>query len=219
MSVLDVDLFVPPQLEDVRHPKFPLVRKGYDPYDVLDYVAQVADRIEDLERELHRMRQENESTRDSRESAKEAAYDELADRMAELLRTAEQQADRTRTEAAEEATKRLEEAASRAEDIVREAQGGADEMRARADAILQTAREETDRILGGLADRRDGMVEELREAKTRLADVIELLDEAVSTAERQSERAQLAVAGDGTTEPDVDPEVGDIFVEGEEPAS
>jgi cell division septum initiation protein DivIVA len=191
---IDIDLFAPREVDDIRHPRFSLVRKGYDPYDVLEYVSQVADRVEALERELEVAREERDATRRFRESAKEAAYGELADRMAEVLRTAEHEADRIRREAAAESRQKLADAEQRAEDIERDAASGAERMRAEAGEVLRRAKEEADRVLGGLRERREEIISDLHATRTRLMAVVEQLDLTTAIAEAQSPSTEVAGA-------------------------
>ena len=227
MSVADVDLFAPHEVEDVRHPRFSLVRKGYDPYEVLEYVAQVSERVEALERELHQAREERNATRRHRESAREAAYNDLADRMADLLRTAEQEAEKIRAEAADEAKQRLADAYQRAEQVEREAQNEAGRMRYEAQEATRQAREETERVLGGLASRRDIVISELRALRTGLTDVVDRLqavttEAAEAAAVNVSSEAPTSSSGDQGVQPNaevsgpprepaLDPQIGDLL--------
>jgi DivIVA domain-containing protein len=227
VSVADVDLFAPHEVEDIRHPRFSLVRKGYDPYEVLEYVAQVSERVEALERELHQAREERNATRRHRESAREAAYNDLADRMADLLRTAEQEAEKIRAEAADEAKQRLADAYQRAEQVEREAQNEAGRMRYEAQEAARQAREETERVLGGLAARRDTLILDLRALRTGLADVVDRLQAVTAEA---AEAAAVNVSSETATtssvphivipdsdvpgptgEPELDPQIGDLL--------
>jgi DivIVA domain-containing protein len=225
VSVADVDLFAPQEVEDIRHPRFSLVRKGYDPYEVLEYVAQVSERVEALERELHQAREERNATRRQRESAREAAYNDLADRMADLLRTAEQEAEKIRAEAADEAKQRLADAYQRAEQVEREAQKAAGRTRYEAQEAARQAREETERVLGGLASRRDTMISELRALQTGLADVVDRLQAVTTEADQAaavSSEAPALSSVDQVVRPDsdvpsppgeptLDPQIGDLL--------
>src|SRR5437867_2118110 len=122
MSTVDVDqLFGTPQEEDERHPEFGKVLLGFDPRHVEEFVEQAAERIEVLERQLRDTRSHLEAANRRAASAREEAYGEVAGRMAELLRAADQHAERIRAEADEACRRVLAEAGQQGEMIKREA--------------------------------------------------------------------------------------------------
>ena len=92
MSVGDRNMFPRPGPEQIRNRQFVWVRKGYDPEQVKDFLAQIADHIESLEAELRTAREEAERSSERQTSARDEAY-EVAKRMADMLEVADQHSD------------------------------------------------------------------------------------------------------------------------------
>ena len=106
----DIDLLGPPQADDLYNPEFAVVLRGYDPEEVRAYVQNVATHIEAIQRQLSEARDQIEAGRRQYMAAKEAAYKQLATQLADLLHTADLEAERLKREGAEEAARTTSEA-------------------------------------------------------------------------------------------------------------
>jgi cell division septum initiation protein DivIVA len=182
MSTADLDIFGPPDATD-PHPRFNTVLRGFDPEQVRDHVAQLLARIEDLERELGEAEASRDAARRRYATAREDAYSQVAGQVADLLRAADQQAEKLRREAGEEAARRIAEAKQLAEQIQREAEDEAERLRRDGEDTLNRAREETERVLGGLTSRRDAVLGDIRATRDHLREVLEQLDGTVTLPE------------------------------------
>jgi cell division septum initiation protein DivIVA len=176
-AVSDFDLLVPPGSGRMREREFDRVRSGYDPDQVHEYLGHVDTLIESLEKDLREARAQYDAVRHRLASARQEAYDELAGRMAEVLRTADQEAEKARSDAEQEAKWRVAEARTEAERLRREANDDLERIQQEGEHVLRTVREEVDSILGDLADRRNAMLRELREMQEHLKSILEQLAE------------------------------------------
>ena len=177
------------EVQDLLHPQFTRVLKGYDAEEVEAYVRRIVDRIQMLEEELRRAKEERDAATRRYASVKDEAYRQVAGRMARVLRAAEELSDTLRREAEEEADRRLAEATERAQGLLHEAELEAHRVRqdAELDArrlrqegeeSLRQAREEADRILGTLEARRATLLAELSGIRDRVLAVLDELDAA-----------------------------------------
>lgn len=172
MALRDIDVFSIPEAEDVLSPQFDRVLKGFDPEQVADYVATATGRIEELERRVEELSGERETARHAIQAAREEAYRAVAERMADVLSTADADAERVRHEARDMAKRHVADARAHAEQILREAETDAAKLRTQGEDAMRVAQAETERILGGLARRRDALLDELRDIEGRLGDVM-----------------------------------------------
>jgi cell division septum initiation protein DivIVA len=182
MSTADLDIFGPPEAAD-PHPRFNTVLRGFDPDQVRDHVGQLLARIEELERALSEAQTGRDAARRRYASAKEEAYAQVAGQVADLLRAADQQAEKLRREADEEATRRVTEARQLAEQLQREAEDETDRLRREGEATLERARQETERIIGGLSSRREAVITEIRSTRDHLRVILQQLDGTISLHE------------------------------------
>jgi cell division septum initiation protein DivIVA len=182
MSTADVELFGPPEEVDTEQPRFTTVLRGYDPEQVKSFVLHLASRIEGLERDVEEARSQRDAARRRYSMARDDAYGQLANRMADLLRTADQQADKIRREADDTSKRMVEEARKLATQIVREAEGEAERLRAQGQDALRQAVEQRHQVLGGLVESRDGMLADLGAARDHLSGIITQLETAMTVA-------------------------------------
>src|SRR5437879_5701489 len=98
MTMAEVGVFGTPP-DDEFHPEFAKVLLGFDPRHVEEYVSQAAERIVHLEQELRETREKLEATRRRASNARDAVYHEIAGRMAEVMRSADEQSEKLRQEA------------------------------------------------------------------------------------------------------------------------
>ena len=120
-------------------------------------------------------------------------YERLSKRLATLLATADQEAERILEEARADAARMLDEARSDADRIRVDAQARAEEARQQGNELLERAKQEADRVLLGLSERRETLVQHLQDMQTRLVGVAKELevaieDPVVSPAGRADER-------------------------------
>jgi cell division septum initiation protein DivIVA len=187
MSTADLDLFGPPEGQTDPYPRFNTVLRGFDPDQVRDYVAQLLTRIDEMETELREAEVDRDAARRRYAAARQDAYAQVAGQLADLLRAADQQADKLRREAGEEAARRVTEARQLADQIQREAEDEADRLRGEGEEALRQARAETERILGGLTSRREALLAELQSTRDHLGTVLHQLDGAIATDEEPPE--------------------------------
>lgn len=218
MSDTELDLPVVTSAEQIRRREFASVRRGYDPDQVRDYLEQIADQVGRLESSLREARLKAEPAPRSQAAPKPDAYGELATRVADLIRAADQQAESLRREAAEEAERILSEARADADRVRLDAQVKAEEARTAGDEALREAKERADRAISGLAARRESLVEQLQAMQERLLAVARELETTIekpkesavsddAEAEAQGEEAPKGRAGD----PFVDPRYEDLW--------
>jgi cell division septum initiation protein DivIVA len=181
MSTADLDLFGPPEAQADAYPRFSTVLRGFDPDQVREYVAQLLTRIDELETELREAEVDRDAARRRYAAARQDAYAQVAGQLADLLRAADQQADKLRREAEEDAARQVTEARQLAEQIQREAEDEADRLRREGEEALRQARAETERILGGLTSRREQLLADLQSTRDHLGTIVHQLDGAIAT--------------------------------------
>lgn len=160
----ELDLPLMPNADQIRRREFATARRGYDPDQVREYLRQIADQVQSLEERLREARLEAGRSA----SSSGDPYQALAGKMADVIRAADEHAERTVREASEEARKILGEARSEADRIRAESQARADEERRESSARLERSRADAERALAGLSVRREGLARELRELRERL---------------------------------------------------
>ncbi len=181
MSTADLELFGPPDADG--SPRFTQVLRGYDPEQVRGYFLQLTARIDTLERELEDAVSQRDSARRRYTMARDDAYNQLAGRMAELLKVADQQADKIRRDAEDESKHRLDETRHLATQIQRESEAEAERLRQQAMEVLRHAEADRDRVLGGLTASRDAVVAELQATREHMVTVVQQLEVAMAVAQ------------------------------------
>src|SRR6266581_2704893 len=200
MSVLDMDISARRTPQSVRKRRFAVVRRGFDPDQVQSFLDQVAGWIEQLESELHTAQEELDAAA-RRADRPVDPYNQLGARVAELMRTAETQAERIQREAEDEATRKLDDLQTEVDRIRNESRSGAERLlreaeqeaaplqaeatqtleRARTEAAqtLERARAEANSVLASLTGQRDMLVTELRATRRRLSELVGTIDATV----------------------------------------
>ncbi len=208
MSATELDVPVSASAEQIRRREFASVRRGYDPDQVRDYLEQIAIHIERMEQMAREARLEAEAAHRASFEPRSDPYEEFASRMSDLMRAADQQADRIRGEAKEEADRVIAEARADADRISLDAQSKAEEARSEGERALREARERADRTVTGLATKRESLVEQLQTMQERLLGVARDLEVAIepgSTVLPTAGEASLPRAE--TRQPGTDPAV------------
>jgi vacuolar-type H+-ATPase subunit H len=209
MSTADLEVFGPPDADG--SPRFAQVLRGYDPEQVRGYFLQLTARIDTLERELEDAFAQRDAARRRYSMAKEDAYNQLAARMAELLKVADQQAEKIRRDADEETRRRIDEARHLASQIQRESEGEAERLRQQSMDVLRQAEADRDRVLGGLTASRDAVVAELQATREHMVTVIQQLEVAMAVAQAaypSDELVEGALEGEAGQE---DPQADDLL--------
>jgi DivIVA domain-containing protein len=221
MPILDMDVTARRDPAYIRSREFARVRKGYDPDQVRDFLHQVAAWFDDVETDLASARAES-LVRPPREFDERPAadpYSLLGERVAEVLRTAEQHAELVRTEAEEASQRMLDEArqeslrlrqrAQEESEAVRQsaqeqaettrhtAQDEADRVREEAARALEEARVEAERMVAGLSERRNALAAELHATKARLMGIVTGLEEEPDQPEVSAADPFASVVGAG----------------------
>jgi cell division initiation protein len=184
MSPAEFDLPILASPDQIRRREFVTTRRGYDPDQVREYLLQIADQVEKLEAMAREARlQADAARRFEQETPKVDLYEQLGERVAELIRAAEQQAEQIRRDAQDEAEQITREARADADRVRLDAQGKAEQAREEAERALREARERADRTLAGLTTRRDALVAQLSGMQERLLGVARELEAAIDRDE------------------------------------
>jgi cell division septum initiation protein DivIVA len=238
MSVWEPEGTSGPAMNSISEPGFAKVRHGYDPSQVSEHLKTVAgrtrileDRVSELESELEQVRGQEQPSRPA-EASVEDPYEVMSGRMAEVVRTLDQDVERMRQEAEAEAQQLVDEAKAEAARESREveklrkkamaeademlaeataeadrirvdAQATAEDLRAEAERALEDAKEQADAALAELTDRRDALVAEMRTLHDRMLDSASRLEPIVD-GERADD--EVVVVEDGAAESDEESE-------------
>ena len=185
----EIDLPFLPSAAQIRRREFASVRRGYDPDQVRDYMAQVAEQVESLEHDireakLHPADGQGAETRSQPGGPppSDDPYERLSKRLTSLLATADKEAEGILLEARADAARMLEEARSEADRIRVDAQARAEEARQQGNELLEKAKQEADRTLLGLSERRETLVQHLQDMQSRLVGVAKELEVAIEDA-------------------------------------
>jgi cell division initiation protein len=210
----DIDVPFLPSAAQIRRREFASVRRGYDPDQVRDYLAQVAEQVEMLEQEVRETKLQPASGPRAGGAPAPAdggagdPYERLSKRLATLLATADQEAERILEEARADAARMLDEARSDADRIRVDAQARAEEARQQGNELLERAKQEADRVLLGLSERRETLVQHLQDMQTRLVGVAHELEVAIEdpVVEALAEPAEAAAPPETTAPHDDAPD-------------
>jgi cell division septum initiation protein DivIVA len=178
-------------------PTFATVWRGFDPDQVLEYVRRLTDQLDALEADVRRLQGElSQRDADEEEQAPTAhdQYEGVGARVADLMRTFDQDVERLRQDAEDEAGRIVAEAKSEADRIQKEAERSRGEAAAKAEQVEAEARTEADKILSSLASRREGLLDELRVIRDRVVHATRGIEATIEAA--TSTEAQIVVVED-----------------------
>jgi len=180
MSTTNLDLPILISAEQIRRREFVTIRRGYDPDQVRGYLEQLADQVE-LMRVLLRDAQAEAQTAVRRTIAqpRHDPYQQLGERVASVIREADQVAETIKTEAHRDAELVTRDARAEADRIRTDAQAKAEDARSQAETAVRAAREEANRTIAGLSTRRDALVDQLASMQERLIGVARDLESAM----------------------------------------
>ena len=179
MSATELDLPVLMAAEQIRRREFVTIRRGYDPDQVRDYLDQIADQVALMASMIREARLDAESAIRAGASPKIDPYEQLARRVASVIREADDVAERTRSEASRDAERSLEQARADADRIRLDAQTHAEQAREEAERSVTEVREQATRTIAGLATRREALVGQLSQMQERLIGVARDLEDAI----------------------------------------
>jgi DivIVA domain-containing protein len=211
MSATNLDLPVLMSSEQIRRREFVTTRRGYDPEQVRAYLDQLADQMEVMRSMLNDARSEAQTAVRAAAEPRIDPYEQLAARIANVIREADGAAERIRAEAQSDADVLTSQARAEADRIRTDAQARAEEARQRANNAVRDAREEADRTIAGLATRRDVLVGQLASMQERLLSVARDLESAMDVKVPEIEPLLSSMP------PDAEP--GNAQAEAIEPAS
>jgi DivIVA domain-containing protein len=191
------------QANRIRVQRFPTVRRGYDPAAVEAFRTRVAEWLETLRDENFRLKDELREARPQLaaltredEAKMDDAYVELATRVADVIRSAEEYAQRVREEAEEEAKQRIAEATQSVVGVRDEAEQARLEASVEAERVRQDASVESERVRQAAATDAERVrqeaaleAERLRQAAALEADrVTREGEDALATFKAEAER-------------------------------
>ena len=179
MSSTELDLPVLVTPEQIRRREFVTTRRGYDVEQVRDYLDQLAGQVGQMESMLRSVMLQAGAAERAETGPRADPYERLAERVADVLRTTDREADRIRREAKDDAERILRDARADADRVRLDAQAKAEQSREEADRALREAKSRADRTITGLANRRDALVEQLAAMQERLVGVAQELEAAI----------------------------------------
>ena len=179
MSTTNLDLPVLISAEQIRRREFVTIRRGYDPDQVRGYLEQLADQIELMRVLLRDAQAEAQSALRTSAQPRRDPYQQLGERVASVIREADQVAETIKTEAHRDAELVTRDARAEADRLRTDAQAKAEDARSQAETALRIAREEADRTIAGLSTRRDALVDQLASMQERLIGVARDLESAM----------------------------------------
>jgi DivIVA domain-containing protein len=151
--------------------------RGYDIEEVNVFLVKIANQMEAAE---HRPPPETRAA--AVRSAANAAvvdqgdpYERLAERLADMLRSADKESERLVEDARAEAERSTTQARTEADRLRAEAEAAVEEARRQAEEILRSAKTDAEESTSSLTARRDALLIELREAQTKLLDAARTL--------------------------------------------
>jgi DivIVA domain-containing protein len=174
-------------MEATRSRVFSLVRRGYDPQEVVEYLSRVAGHVKGLEDQVGHLEEQvghlHARLRDADKrtaTASRTDYDRVSRQIATLMRSFEEDVDRMRRTAESEAEAVLAAARADADKMRLDAQAKAEEMRADAHLTVHEADELARRIVGELRSRRAQVLDDVRAIRDHLLATGGNLDELVN---------------------------------------
>jgi DivIVA domain-containing protein len=179
MSATELDLPVLASADQIRRREFVTIRRGYDPEQVREFLERVAVQVQQMEGMIRDARLEAEAALRASAEPRVDPYQQLSARLTDVIRAADEAAERVRREAGEDAERMLSEARADADRVRTDAQAKAEEARASAERALREARDQADRTIAGLSTRRETLVDQLAQMQARLLGVAEQLESAI----------------------------------------
>jgi len=189
-SQMDEQAWASQSSDLIRFKQFEMGRRGYDPDEVREYLAQVATWFDEakqylvrLEREQRELLAQREALMQSKATGEGDPYQELAARMADVLRAVDQHAQTLRHEVDEDARTRTEEAERQAEHMRADAEAEAARIRQEAERFAKEVRGRAEELLGRLTSHRMAVRDELHGILDRTKHLARQLGQQIGTLE------------------------------------
>lgn len=183
MSATELDLPLLISAEQIRRREFVTIRRGYDPDQVRRYLEQLAEQVDLMASMLRDSRLQVDAAARSGAGPRPDPYEQLARRVASVIKEADESAERLLGEGRRDAERLMTEARTDADRIRTDAQAMAEEARADAERSLREARMQADRTMTELSTRRDALVGELAQMQERLIGVARDLEATIEMPE------------------------------------
>jgi cell division septum initiation protein DivIVA len=154
---------------------FSTVRKGFDPDEVVAHLGRVAEHVADLESkvsDLEKRLRDREAAVPAEEDAREEAYRSVASRVADIVRSFDEEMERARTAALSEA-----------DAILAEARADADRVSREAERVRTEAQRSADDIATALETRRAALLENVRRIRDGLTKTVESAESVLAAAD------------------------------------
>ena len=176
----------------LREDTFEVVVRGYNKRQVHEYMSRTRRQVKDLEEKLHRANENVDSVRLEIEDVKKStatrpAHEEVSDRLSQILKLADEEADQRRAAANEDivrlrelaeqdAQRVVDEARQQAERIVNDAKVASDSdlagARGEAERLLQTSTAESERTLSDAQARAKSLLDQTERRAGAINDVL-----------------------------------------------
>lgn len=202
MSATELDLPVLASAAQIRRREFVTIRRGYDPDQVREFLERIAVQVQQMEAMIREARLEAEAALRASAEPRIDPYHQLSARFADVIRSADEAAERVRREAREDSERMLVEARADADRVRTDAQAKAEEARASADRALREARQQADRTIAGLSTRRETLVGQLAQMQERLLGVAEQLESAIEIRDEAGPLSGPVVIGEADSPSD-----------------
>lgn len=154
--------------DQIRRREFVATRRGYDPEQVRAYLEQIADQVQTMEQMLRTARMKVEAATGPIATPKSDPYAQVASRVAEAIRVADESAQQMIAEAKQKADALLGDAKTAADRVRAEAQATADSALLQAETTVREARVRAAEAVAALVARRESILERLDGTKERL---------------------------------------------------
>lgn len=154
--------------DQIRRREFVATRRGYDPEQVRAYLEQIADQVQTMEQMLRTARMKVEAATGPIAAPKTDPYAQVASRVAEAIRIADESAQQMIAEAKQKADALVGDAKTAADRVRAEAQATADSALLQAETTVREARVRAAEAVAALVARRESILERLDGTKERL---------------------------------------------------
>jgi cell division initiation protein len=161
--------------DQIRRREFVATRRGYDPEQVRAYLEQIADQVQTMEQMLRTARMKVEAATGPIAAPKTDPYAQVASRVAEAIRVADESAQQMIAEAKQKADALIGDAKTAADRVRAEAQATADSALLQAETTVREARVRAAEAVAALVARRESILERLDGTKERLEDAARAL--------------------------------------------
>jgi hypothetical protein len=160
---------------------------------VREFLERIAVQVQQMEAMIREARLEAESALRASVEPRIDPYEQLSARFTDVIRAADEAAERVHRESREDAERMISEARADADRIRTDAQSKAEEARASADRALREARDQADRTIAGLSTRREAVVGQLAHMQARLLGVAEELESAIEIRDEVDDDPKIVI--------------------------